>query len=397
MMLRSLAVSILLATAAAHADDTVPRHPDTQSCDSDGSSFCRILDGISLATAQAHLTDSDTAYWIDGETIAIAARRPAGGEAARLCCALQESLDLLDGEQVWGARFAVADLEQAFFDISVSPRIETEGGSDGQQQVLIYRGPDAPPEPPKSADLSGTLEDAEVISDALSMTRTLTIYTPSGEPPTDGWPVVYMADGRAVAGLAPIADALIQHGEIVPLMLVGLWNAPAPTGNLEGFSPRTDSRSQEYLWGIDPDRFQAYNDFLMDEVIPLTVRDHNAAQARELRMLFGFSSGAAWAISTGLLHPADFGHVTAASFGWENAMNTAAINAGGPAFYISAGEFEPTFLEDSRQASETLLAAGAEAHFQRFVSGHTWMAFEQQFETGLKSAFPANPGPASGP
>lgn len=396
-MFRALAISILFTTAAASADQTVTQHDDTGDCKDEAARFCRIADGVSVADALQHLSDADTAYWIEGETIAIAARRPASGEPARLCCALQESLDLLDGEQIWGVRFAVADLDQAFFDISVSPQTGTDGASGSEQQVLTYRGPNAPPAPPKAINLSGALEDTEIISEALGMTRTLSIYTPPGQQPADGWPVVYMADGRAVAGLAPIADALIMSGDIAPVMLVGLWNAPAPTPPAETFSVRTDSRSQEYLWGIDPNRFQAYQDFLMSEVIPLTVRDCHATVNRDQRMLFGFSSGAAWAISTGLLHPAEFGHVTGASFGWENAMSTAAVNAGSPAFYISAGEFEPTFLDDSRQASETLAAAGAEAHFQRFVSGHSWLAFEQQFETGLKAAFPANPTPASEP
>tara|TARA_R110000868_G_scaffold45045_3_gene149867 strand:- start:6459 stop:7544 length:1086 start_codon:yes stop_codon:yes gene_type:complete len=355
--------------------------------------FCRIADGVSLADAQQHLSDADTAYWIEGDTIAIVARRPAGDEPAMLCCALQETLDLLDDGQIWGARFAIADLDQAFIDILVFPALDAADGSGGQQQPLTFRGPNAPPAPPTSSDLAGTLEDIELFSDALDMSRTLTIYTPPGEPPADGWPVVYMADGSSVTWLGRFADALIQRGDIGPVMLVGLWNAPAPPLDLASFSPRTDPRSQEYLWGIDPERFQAYDAFLMDEVIPLTVRDYSATEVRDQRMLFGSSSGAAWAISAGLLHPAEFGHVTGASFGWNNAVSTAEASSESPVFYLSAGEFEPTFLNTSRQAIETLTSAGAEAHLQSFVSGHSPLAFALQFETGLKAAFPADPGP----
>tara|TARA_R110002051_G_scaffold228029_2_gene290344 strand:- start:94259 stop:95440 length:1182 start_codon:yes stop_codon:yes gene_type:complete len=393
-LFRALAISILFTTAAASADEPIPRADDTAACEDNTAHFCRIADGVSLADALEYLSDADTAYWTEGETIVIAARRPAGGEPARLCCALQESLDLLDDGQIWGARFWIADLDQAFIDINVSPRPES---ADGEPQVLTFRGANSPPPPPQSASLNGTLEDTELVSDALAMTRTLTIYTPPGQPPAQGWPVVYIADGRAVAGLANIADALIMSGEITPVLLVGLWNAPAPPTPPVDFSFSTDSRSQEYLWGVDPDRFQAHQDFLMSEVIPLTVRDYHATQNRDQRMVFGFSSGAAWALTTALLHPDQFGYVTGASFGWQRAMTAAAASAGSPAFYLSGGELEPGFLRDSQNAAETLSAAGAEAHFQRFVSGHTYLAFSRQFATGLMAAFPATPGPASEP
>lgn len=396
-MFRALAISILFSAAAASADEPIPRADDTATCADNTAHFCRIADGVSLADALEHLTDADTAYWTEGETIAIAARRPVGGEPARLCCALQESLDLLDDGQIWGVRFWIADLDQAFIDINVSPRPESADDDTSEPQVLTFRGANSPPPPPQSASLSGTLEDTELVSDALGVTRTLTIYTPPGQPPVEGWPVVYIADGRSVTGLAKIADALIMRGEIAPVLLVGLWNAPAPPTPPAAFSFSTDSRSQEYLWGVDPDRFQAHQDFLMSEVIPLTVRDHHATQNRDQRMLFGFSSGAAWALTTGLLHPDQFGSVTGASFGWQNAMTATAASAGSPAFYLSGSEFEPGFLRDSQNAAETLAAAGADAHFQRFVSGHTYLAFSRQFETGLKAAFPAAPRPVSEP
>ena len=74
----------------------------------------------------------------------------------------------------------------------------------------------------------------------------------------------------------------------------------------------------------------------------------------------------------------------------KEALDAAEIPDGRVTFHISAGYYEPRFLPDSEAAVEQINAAGGTAHLTRYVSGHSPLAFEQQFARSLAATFPAD-------
>jgi hypothetical protein len=86
-------------------------------------------------------------------------------------------------------------------------------------------------------------------SAALDMERDLTLYLPPGHAVSGNYPVIYAADGEAVAGLAQVIEPLITAGSIPPLLIVGVH------------SGESDVRAMEYLPHINPQRFMAHARF----------------------------------------------------------------------------------------------------------------------------------------
>jgi predicted alpha/beta superfamily hydrolase len=60
--------------------------------------------------------------------------------------------------------------------------------------------------------LSGTVQVERRFSAALDMERDLTLYLPPGHAVSGNYPVIYAADGEAVAGLAQVIEPLITAG-----------------------------------------------------------------------------------------------------------------------------------------------------------------------------------------
>gem|GEM_PF-1971643 len=86
------------------------------------------------------------------------------------------------------------------------------------------------------------------------MERDLTLYLPPGHAVSGNYPVIYAADGEAVAGLAQVIEPLITAGSIPPLLIVGVH------------SGESDVRAMEYLPHINPQRFMAHARFFVTGV-----------------------------------------------------------------------------------------------------------------------------------
>lgn len=389
-----LALGALLTAAGtpAAADENAPevrQAPDTPACPAEASDFCRLPGAISLETARAQLADQDLAFWQEGSVLHVVARRENG--PVRLCCALQETLQDLGDGQHWGMSFHIRDLDRAFLDIVVMPDDPDTMDGFTRDTLPIFRGPDAPPPPPRVGDPAGRIFRTDLPSQALGGARRLTVYVPPGEPPAGGWPVVYMADGKSVDGYGQIAEALADAGRIRPVVLVGIWDGNYTVSGPQ--PPGRDMRTREYLWGVDSDRFAAHEVFVLDTVLPWAEGSLNASSDPENRMLFGASNGAGWAVATALHNPGLVGHVSAASFLWADS-----VYAGAPdqttRYSIGSGRFsgiERAAARHSTELSHWLQERGVEADFALFMTGHSPLGFEQQFVRGLLDAFPAEP------
>lgn len=79
-----------------------------------------------------------------------------------------------------------------------------------------------------SPALAGTLTDATFHSNALNADLPVNIYRPDGEPPENGWPVLYLLHGhdgdqnswRDLGNIEKTLDGMITAGTIRPLVVV---------------------------------------------------------------------------------------------------------------------------------------------------------------------------------
>ncbi|MHA6287858.1 alpha/beta hydrolase [Maricaulis sp. CAU 1757] len=389
-MLSALTLAVAVApqsVAASQPDDS--GEDRALPCALDSAPVCPVAGAITAAEARARLGAQDNAYWLDEGLVHVAARRDPQIGSVEMCCVFHTSMERLSDDGLWGMSYEVARLDEAVLAFWPLPPVSAEG--DAFTARPVYRGPNARPAPPRTGAWSEHAEAHLLPSTVYGHDRRVSLYLPPGVPPADGYPTIFVADGGRVHTLAPIAEALAASCQAQPVLMVGLWpgeehGAPAVDG-LSG--PASDARSREYLWNAHPVSFDLHQRWLIEDLLPLA-QDRGGSARRQDRMTFGASSGAAWALSTGLLQADRIAHVAGASLGWESARE-----AGQPAapinVMISAGLYEPGFHADSRGVVAALQADGIAARFVELVSGHGPVAYEMLFADAVKAAFPADP------
>lgn len=106
-------------------------------------------------------------------------------------------------------------------------------------------------------------------------------------------------------------------------------------------------------------------------------------------MLLSQSYGAAWALSTTLRHPREFGQAAVLSFAWPEG----AKGMGGPVkprLYFAAGTLEGIFLRRTREVSQAAAAAGHDVELHVGVSGHSNALWQDQYASAAEWAFGVN-------
>ncbi|HEX2011108.1 MAG TPA: alpha/beta hydrolase-fold protein, partial [Roseateles sp.] len=126
------------------------------------------------------------------------------------------------------------------------------------------------------APVRALIVERTLASPALGETRRLRIWLPPGHEAGRRYPVVYMADGWAEAGL--LLEPAVARGELPPFLIVGLASCSSPVAPPPG---QTDCRQHEDMDAPEPDgrpaRFAAHERFFLDEVMPLAEREFGAA------------------------------------------------------------------------------------------------------------------------
>jgi enterochelin esterase-like enzyme len=375
----------LLSTPAPAQDNLAFAVPDQFSC-ADDESFCPLSINPAPADIETRLNGLEETFWVDGSSLVVLAYRDA--DAVSICCGLQQDMIRADDSNYWFAAFSMARLDEAFFDIQVEPA--TPSSKQQSADTRDYRGANAVAAHPQMDELSGGLVTTVLQGDALAADRTLTIYQPPGTGPGHTFPVVYLADGQSVAHYAHVAEALAISCQVQPVVLVGLWSRTPPLDEMGApVIAWPGPRNRDYLWTIDEAQFVAHERFFLEQVMPLAEQEFGASTDPENRMLYGSSSGSAWAVATGLRNSSFFKTVAGASFGWPRALDAAPLDTG-QRFILSGGIYEPGTSRRGRAAIEALHSAGAEASFTSYVSGHSPLAFEQLFADALLTTFPAD-------
>jgi enterochelin esterase family protein len=320
--------------------------------------LCRLPVDFEADDAEKHLDGKDLVYWIEGQTLNIAARALA--DETVLEGSIEEGMVPLSTRRpMWGAAFRLTEIDRAVIELRLRGRPATE---------VVYRGPKAPLAPAMSAALAGKLDTLEVKSASLGQ-RKVQLYVPPGRAPAGGWPVVIAAGVEDITPYAAIADDLIRRRQARPVAIVSL-------GAGEG----------QYLRGSDPNAFYSFQMFLRREAMPLVEKQAPLSQQPEDRMLFGVGAGGDWALDA-VTHDgpmaaqvAAFSPPGLAEFPFRNKQLK---------LWLQAGSYELPYLKGARTTCNLAAASFAACKLDITASGHAPLIWQAEWAKVLKEAFPA--------
>jgi len=306
--------------------------------------------------------------WLEGDDLTFYLR--ANAAQVRLCGGLQMNMARIAGSDSWALTVRSAALAQAV----ISYMFIIDDTFPIGQTVAVWRGPLAPAPVARSTTLAGTVQVERRFSAALDMERDLTLYLPPGHAVSGNYPVIYAADGEAVAGLAQVIEPLITAGSIPPLLIVGVH------------SGESDVRAMEYLPHINPQRFMAHARFFVTGVASWDEKELGATPERMQRAVFGFSNGGVFAGEMVLRHLEHFGVAMTFSSGYAPTIKRCHPRLA-VRWYAAAGLFEAGFYEQTRAGALALERAGAEVIFSARAAGHDYVMWEEEFAAAVRWAF----------
>lgn len=241
----------------------------------------------------------------------------------------------------------------------------------------------------------------------LETARNVLVYVPPGygDQPERRYPVLYMNDGQnlirpedAFGGVAwgvdTSAEALIQAGEVEPLLIVAIYNTPqrsdeythvkATGGKLKGHGGKAD----------------AYGRMIIEELKPFIDSEYRTKPEREYTGLGGSSLGALVSLYLGFKRPDVFSRlaVMSPSAWWANNQiirDTALLTERIPLrIWLDIGKREgPRIKHQVRALKEMLLAIGWQegadlAYFEIPEARHEESAWAARFPEVLKFLYP---------
>lgn len=292
-----------------------------------------------------------------------------------LCCGLQLPLAPIPGTRLWAVTARVQNVQQA----ALTLEIVSGSQRSATQEPTLWRGPEAPAPVLRASRLAGQVRRVTLDSgDALTGSRTVTVYTPPGWTRAEALPAVYLADGGSAEELARTLEPAVEAGTAPRVVLVGIQNAPSFAPGSTTYRPEDDRRAHEYLEGQagGAERFTAHERFVLKVVLPWAEREYGLRAAPDARAVGGFSNGGAWAISLAARHPDTFRGVIALS-----PSNAAVQNAPHPRARVSTqgGTLEPSFLRAATQYAALARKAGAATRLVTRVGGHDLLLWAEAF------------------
>jgi enterochelin esterase-like enzyme len=319
------------------------------------------------------------AWRVKGDVLTVVARR---AQPAHLCCALQTGLRPAGGG-LQAIALRVPDIDSAIIDIGIM------AGDEWPDEPPVYRGRRAEAEPATLPIDDGRMSIHEIGSRHLGERRQVQVYLPPNMVKGVLLPAVYLGDGLTPQ-LIGVAEAMWQRGEAAPFMLVGI-SSSRKRGTV-GCAPRCDGRSREYLIDIpdlppEESRFDDHARFVTEEVLPLIEASFPASRSASQRIVGGWSSGGAWAVTMAARHPDVFGGTIAMSVGWLPAAQEAAKLKHGQIF-VGGGRLEDRFYERSRLAADNAARAGANVRLLTPNAGHSMENWAILFADALRWHFP---------
>lgn len=196
--------------------------------------------------------------------------------------------------------------------------------------------------------------------------RQVTVYVPRQSPEA----VVFAGDGGW--HIARLSEAL-KGAKAPPTMIVGVHGLDDDDGRLK-----------EYVPGFDPNRFAAFEHFLVNDVGRWVPSRFGVALPADRTAIWGASLGGELALFTGLRHPDIFGVVFSASPGGSHPPD-------GPIrirrAYLVAGTQEPWFLENATRWADALRNTGADVVMMEREGEHGGAFWGEEFPLMVSWAF----------
>ena len=238
--------------------------------------------------------------------------------------------------------------------------------------------------------------------------RDVIVYLPQGydEAPERMFPVLYLHDGQNlfdgrtsfVKGrtwqVREHADAVIESGEVEPLVIVGIYN----TGErrIAEYTPDRD-------WKSGGGEANAYGRLLTREMMPWIASQYRVLHDRENTGLGGSSLGGLVTLHLGLRHPQLFGKLAmlSPSVWWNHKSILGYLNEHAPQIWdrpkvwLDVGDREgQRTLRDVEQLARRLKANGwrhgETMHFEKVHGGtHDEASWATRVRPMLKFLFPA--------
>ena len=248
---------------------------------------------------------------------------------------------------------------------------------------------------------------AQFHSEFLEHDRDVLVWLPPGyEGSTnDRYPVLYMHDGQNLFEpdtaflkgeywrVGETASALIEHGRITPLIVVGIYNTGE--ARVDEYTPTDDVK----LGGGQADD---YGRMLIEELKPLVDRTYRTRTDRESTGIAGSSLGGLVSLHLAFNHPAVFGRVAALSpsvwWGRKAILKTIREARSKPKsrLWVDMGTGEGRRgLDDARLLKAALVglgfADGVDLHYAEYEGAtHTEHAWSERVGPMLEFLFPAS-------
>jgi enterochelin esterase-like enzyme len=218
------------------------------------------------------------------------------------------------------------------------------------------------------------VQDISLISTHLGEQRRLTVVLPKSFA-GDELPVVVCADGQCLQNMYPTLAREIGAGRCPECVLIGVHS--------------THNRVPEYIPGVDPERFDAHEQFFVGEVLTWADSALGITLDRKRRALFGLSNGAVFAITTGLKHNDQFGTVIAFSVPGGASRYQAIEWDTKPeiAFYLAAGNRELPIKRTTQSIARQLSKRKLKHIFEIRQAGHDLAFWDAELPRAIQWAF----------
>jgi enterochelin esterase-like enzyme len=198
--------------------------------------------------------------------------------------------------------------------------------------------------------------------------RQVTVYVPPDPPEA----IVFGADGSwHISRLS----ASLAAGQARATMIVGVHGLPDDDGRLK-----------EYVPGFDPERFEAHEQFFVEDVGGWIQSRFAVGLEAGRTAVWGASLGGEFALAMGMRHPDIYGVVFSASPG-AGFRPPAEMPGRLPRVYLVAGAQEEFFLENARRWAKALRKSGADVTMTERDGGHGGAFWGEELPLMLAWAF----------
>jgi predicted alpha/beta superfamily hydrolase len=239
-------------------------------------------------------------------------------------------------------------------------------------------------------------------SNYLPAARDIVVWLPRGyDSSRDRYPALYLQDGQNL--FDPVtafggqdwradvtADELVLHGEIRPLIMIGVYNSGPQ--RISEYTPTRDRRKRK---GGKGDR---YAQMLANEVKPFIDKQYRTRRGAADTSICGSSLGGIAALQAALLFPRVFANIASMSpsVWWDNRSVLGLVrrfrSAARPRIWLDIGteegESPQRMVADARVLRDVFIergwAEGLNLNYREYAAGHNEAAWGARFGDVLK-------------